>query len=54
MKMSMRMRWPIIVAVAAVLAVVGFLVAPVFGILTHHVAKQVCLGAVRARCLLPR
>ena len=40
MKMRKRMSWPIIVAVAAALAVVGFLVAPVFGILTHQVAKH--------------
>ena len=54
MKMRMRMSWPIIVAVAAALAVVGFIVAPVFGLLTHQVAKHACLAAVKARCLLPR
>jgi len=54
MEMRKRMSWLIIVAVAAALAMVGFIVAPVFGLLTHQVAKHACLAAARARCLLPR
>ena len=56
MKMRKRMSWLIIVAIAAALAVVGFIVAPVFGLLTHQAAKPVCAAAaaLKARCLLPR
>jgi hypothetical protein len=60
--MKMRMSWPIIVAVGAALAVVGFYVAPVFAHLTHyaakhvtnHAAKQACAAAaaLKARCPL--